>query len=101
MSLRTKFHRKAKAIQMFAQNYLGAPLRQAAPKIIATARISQVLARDFPQTGTQELKVPDAHASAKERLDQAAPVKHLQYRRLENGTTSLAMWREPALHDAA
>jgi hypothetical protein len=46
------------------------------------------------------LNVPDAHARAKERFDQAAPVNNLQHRRLQNGPAGLSMRREPALHDA-
>ena len=44
--------------------------------------------------------MPDAHARAKERFDQAAAVENLQHRRLERGPASLAMRREPALDDA-
>src|SRR5262249_18474994 len=85
---------------MFAQNCLGAPLRQAAQKIVATADIGEAFADDFPQTGPQELMVPDARASAQKRLDQAASLKHLQYRRLEAGAASLAMRSKPAINDA-
>jgi hypothetical protein len=46
------------------------------------------------------LNVPDVHAHAKKRFDQAAAVENLQHRRLERGPASLAMRREPALHDA-
>ena len=43
--------------------------------------------------------MPDAHAGAQKRFAQATSLKHLQYRRLENGAASLAMRREPALHN--
>ena len=46
------------------------------------------------------MNAPDAHARAKKRFDQAAPVKNFQHRRLESGPASLAMRREPALYDA-
>ena len=85
---------------MFAQDCLGAPLRKAALKFVFAAKISEVGGHDLPQTRTQELNVPDTHARAKERLDQAAPVNNLQHRRLQSGPASLAMRREPALHDA-
>ena len=95
-----EFDLKAKALQMFAQDCLGAPLRKAALKLILAANIREVRRPDLPQTRTQDLNVPDAHARAKERFDQAAPVKNLQHRRLERGPARLAMRREPALHDA-
>jgi hypothetical protein len=46
------------------------------------------------------LNVPDAHACAKERFDQPASSKNLQYCWLERGPARLAMRCEPALHDA-
>jgi hypothetical protein len=95
-----KFHCKAKIAQMLAQNRLGAPLRLAALKIIATTGITKILAPDFLQTGTEELKPPDVHAGAKKRLSQVASIEHLHYRRLEKRATRLAMRREPLLDDA-
>ena len=85
---------------MLAQDRLGAPLRQAALKLIFAAGIGEISRRDLPQAGTQELNAPDAHARAKERLDQAGPVENLQHRRLKSGPASLVMRREPALDDA-
>jgi hypothetical protein len=85
---------------MLAQDCLGAPLRKAALKLILAANIGEACGHDLPQTRTQELNALDAHARAKERLDQAAAVKNLQHRRLESGPARLAMRREPALHDA-
>ena len=59
-----------------------------------------ILAPDFLQTGTEELKAPDVHAGVKKRLGQTASVEHLHYRWLEKGATRLAMRREPALDNA-
>jgi hypothetical protein len=95
-----KFHCTAKIAQMLPQNRLGAPLRLAALKIIATPGISKILAPNFLQTGTEELKVPDVHAGAQKRLSQVGSVEHLHYRWLEKGATRLAMRREPALDNA-
>ena len=47
-----EFHLKAKAIQMFAQDCLGARLWKAALKLIGAAGISEVLTHDLLQTGT-------------------------------------------------
>jgi len=85
---------------MLAQNRLGAPLRLAALKIKATTGISKILAPDFLQTGTEELKAPDVHAGAKKRLSQAGSIEHFHYRWLEKGATRLAMGREPSLNYA-
>jgi len=85
---------------MLAQNRLGAPLRLAALKIIATTGISKILAPDFLQTGTEELKVPDVHAGAKKRLSQAGSIEHLHYRWLEKGATRLVMRLGPSPDDA-
>jgi hypothetical protein len=85
---------------MLAQNRLGAPLRLAALKIIATTGISEILAPDFLQTGTEELKAPDVHAGAKKRLSQTGSIEHLHYRWLEKGAARLAMRLEPSLDDA-
>src|SRR5215469_2119839 len=85
---------------MLAQNRLGAPLRLATLKIKATTGISKILAPDFLQTGTEELKAPDVYAGAKKRLSQAGSIEHLHYRWLEKGATRLAMRREPSLDDA-
>jgi hypothetical protein len=95
-----KFHCKAEVVQMLAQNRIGAPLRLAALKIIVTTGISKILAPDFLQTGTEELKAPDMHAGAKKRLGQAASIEHLHYRRLEKGATRLVMRLGPSLDDA-
>jgi hypothetical protein len=85
---------------MLAQNRLGAPLRLAALKIIATTGISKILAPDFLQTGTEESKAPDVHAGAQKRLSQAGSIEHLHYRRLEKRATRFAMRRKPSLDDA-
>ena len=98
--LGAKFHLEAKTIQMLAQNRLGAPLRLAALKIIATTGISKILAPDFPQTGTEELKALDVHAGAKKTLSHAGSIEHLHYRWLQKGAARLAMRREPSLDDA-
>jgi hypothetical protein len=66
----TVFDHKAEALQMLAQDCLGAPLRKAALKLILAAYILEVRRPDLPQTRTQDLNVPDAHARAKERFDQ-------------------------------
>src|SRR5262249_46008986 len=87
-------------MQVFPQNSLGAPLRLAALKIVATAGIGKALTADFPQTGAQELKLPYVHTGAQKRLGEAAALQHLQYRRLENGTAGLAMRLELAIDDA-
>ncbi len=47
-----EFDLKTEALQMFAQDCLGAPLRKATLKLIRTAGIGEVLARDLAQTGT-------------------------------------------------
>ena len=44
--------------------------------------------------------MPNAHARAKERFNQATPFKNLQHRRLKSGPASLAVRGEPALDDA-
>ena len=70
-----EFDLDAKALQMLAQDCLGAPLRKAALEAVGAAGLGEVVARDLPQAGAQELDAPDAHARAKERLDQAGPVE--------------------------
>ena len=47
-----EFDLKAKALQMFAQDCLGAPLRKAALKLVLAANISEVRGPDLPQTRT-------------------------------------------------
>ena len=47
-----KFDLKAEALQMFAQDRLGAPLRKAALKLVRAPGVSEVLPRDFVQTRT-------------------------------------------------
>jgi len=79
---------------------LGAPLWKAALKLVLAANTSEARGRDHSQIRAQELNVPDAYARVKERFDQAAPRKCLQYRRLENRPARLVMRCHPALHDA-
>jgi hypothetical protein len=98
--LRAVFDRDAEAVQVLAQDRLGPPLRQAALEFIVAADIGEFRPRDLLQAGAEDLNLPDAHARAKKRLDQAAAVKNLQHRRLDRGPASLAMRGQPALHDA-
>src|SRR5271156_2680373 len=98
--LRAVFDLDAEAFQMFAQDCLGAPLWQAALKFVLAPDIGEFCGRDFPQTRTEHLHLPDVHAGAKKRLDQSTPLDNLQYRRLQSGAASLVMRRESALHDA-
>src|SRR5260370_34208632 len=85
---------------MFAQDCLGAPLRQAALKFILAPDTSEFRGCDFLQTRAEQLNLLDAHARAKKRLDQAAPLDDLQCRRLQCGPASLVVRRESALHHA-
>ena len=94
------FNLDAKAFQMFAQDCLGAPLRQAALKFVFAPDIREFRGRDLLQTRAEQLNFPDAHARAKERLDQAAPVNNLQHCGLQRGPASLAVRRQSALDDA-
>src|SRR5262249_47228337 len=59
------FDLDAKALQMFAQNFFGAPLRKAALKFILAPDISKFGGRDFLQTRPQQLNLPDMHTRAK------------------------------------
>ena len=56
--------------------------------------------RDLPQARAEQLNLPDAHARAEERLDQAGAVDNLEHGRLQRGPARLVMRREPALDDA-
>jgi hypothetical protein len=94
------FNLDAKTVQMFAQNRFGAPLRQAALKFILGPDTRELGRRDFLQTRSEQLNLPDVHAGAKKRLDQAGPLDDLQRRRLYCGLASLVMRPEPTLHDA-
>ena len=94
------FNLDAKAFQMFAKNRFGVPLRQAALKLILRPDTNEFGGRDFPQTRSEQLNLPDVHAGAKKRLDQASPLNDFQRCRLYCGPASLVMRAEPALHDA-
>jgi hypothetical protein len=56
--------------------------------------------RNFPQTWTEQLDMPDVHASLQEWLDQPGPVERLQHRRLQRRPTRLVVRRGTALDDA-
>ena len=100
LHFRAVFDLDAQASQMFAQDRLGLPLRQAALKLIFAPDISEFHRRDLLQARAQQLNLPDAHARAKERLDQTGPVDNLEHGRLQGGPARLVMRREPALDDA-
>ena len=95
-----EFDLEAKALQTLAEDCLGAPLRKAALEPIGAAGFREIIARDLAQARPQELDALDAHADAKERLDQAGPLETRQHGRLESRPASLAVRREPALDDA-
>jgi hypothetical protein len=90
----------AEALEMLAQDCFGAPLRQAALKLILAADTREIRGRDLLQTRTEQLKLPDAHARVQEWLDHAGPVEDLEHRGLQGGAARFVMRREPALHDA-
>jgi hypothetical protein len=85
---------------MIAQNGFGLPLRQAALKFILTPDTSEFRGRDFLQTRSEQLDLPDAHARPKKWLDQASPVDDVQRRWLQSSPAGLVMWRQSALDDA-
>jgi hypothetical protein len=85
--------------QMIAQDRLGAPLRQAALKLVCAAGVGKRDGRDLLKTGADELNAPDMHARAQERLDQAGPLDAFQNRGLQGGPARLVMRRCPELDD--
>jgi hypothetical protein len=93
------FDLDAKALHMFPQDGLGAPLRQAALKFIPGADAGEFRARDFPQTRAEQVNLSDADTGAKKRLDQPTPLDDFQCCRLERRAASLVVRRAPALYD--
>jgi hypothetical protein len=69
-------------------------------ELINRAGFREVVARDLPQAGTQELDVLDAHARAKERFSQTGARKHFQCRGLQGGPSRLPMRPQSAFHNA-
>src|SRR5262249_4793226 len=100
LHLRAVLDLDAAAAQMLAQNFLCAPLRQAALKLIFATNPRETRAHDLLQTGAEELNVPDVHAGAQERLDQTAPVDDLEHAGLQRSPARLVMRRKEALDDA-
>jgi hypothetical protein len=95
-----KLDLNTKTAQVVAQDCLGAPLRQAALILVGRAGISELLARDLPQAGTQKLDLSDAHARAKERIGQAGALEHFQCCGLQGGPARLAMRPQSPFHNA-
>ena len=85
---------------MIAEDSFGLPLRQAALKFVLAPDTGKLRGRDFLQTRSEQLNLPDAYARAKERLDQASPVDDVQRRRLQRGPARLVMRRKSPLDDA-
>jgi hypothetical protein len=94
------FNLDAKALQTFAQNGLGSPLRQAALKFILAPNTTEFRGHDFLQTWAEQLDLPDVHSGVKKRLDQASPVDDLEHCRLQCGPAGLVMRLESALYHA-
>ena len=86
--------------QVIAQDGFGLPLRQAALKFMFASDTREFRGRDFLQTRSEQLNLPDAHARVKKWLDQASPLDDVQRRRLQRGPASLVMRRQSALDDA-
>ena len=86
--------------QVIAQDLLGAPLRLAALKFIAAVKTAKVRARDLTHARAEDLNVPDVHAGADERLNQAGPVEDVEHARLERGPARLVMRLKSLLDDA-
>ena len=84
---------------MIAQDGFGLPLRQAALKFIFASDTCESRGRDFLQTRSEQLNLPDAHARVKKWLDQASPLNDVQRRRLQRGPARLVMRRQSALDD--
>ena len=78
-------------LQMIAQDGFGLPLRQAALKFILAFDTCESPGRDFLQTRSEQLNLPDAHAHVKKWLDQPSPLDDVQRRRLQRGPARLVM----------
>jgi len=75
-------------------------LRLAALKLIAAPKTAKARGRDLTHAWAQDLNVPDMHAGADERLNQAGPVEDVEDARLERGPARLVMPLKSLLNDA-
>jgi hypothetical protein len=87
------FDLDSEALQMFAQDCLGAPLRQAALKFILAPNTGEFRSSDFLQARAQQLNLSYAYTRVEKRLDQASPIDDFQYCRLQCGPAGLVMRR--------
>src|SRR3984885_4702531 len=87
--LGAEFDLEAEGLKVFAQDRFGAPLRQAALELVRAAGACEVDALEGTQALSQNVEAPDAHACAKERLDQASALKHLEHCWLDSGPARL------------